>query len=959
MFSKSAGSSAGVPSRNALRVLRQLALAGSTVGSICTIATITYDVHRRVRIAERIIENKRTIQSSAPNYDATSAARRLARMIEAAEAGEFMGLDSLKDDDRKLRKRRDSQVASASPAQDEQAVPKDGSENAPVKSETKVPPVWLLQTQSQDRFPAPVKNLWGARKPNDSQEHRETEGTDSPSAEQERPATPLSRVDSGIGLAQDERLSENTTKEAIPDENVFYAPDRIRDLLDRDRPIEAAQLFLDTHPASLKGLPSDRRELALEIFLVNCREGNVFIAKSIFERIEAVDKVNLTMWKALLFALAQKGHVESVATLYLRYRHQFHVPPYLVDIILRALLESHRLTTAKWFLFRNLKLDQNCGLSGLYLSGLWKKTRSIELLNGQFQKLLKFLRRLGKRPTEKLFNPMLKAYVEFGRVADAEALATLMETKYEIPPSCRSKGLLVYAQALRCEWEKVERGLQEMHDLGLTENRHDFTRIFDRIFLEYWVVNPGSAIRDFVFRSIERYNLVPDAVLYKHILEAFVEKGDQDMIAELSHLARERNWKIPIDEKEFLEILRTRRHAVEQSPVGFWNMLQAARIKYGQSATSQQILGYDRTSFPLVEVNQMPYSDYSVAWYERTMKQMLPSRPVDQYQSLDKQMSYYMHVGKMDEALRCFRNAKEAKLVLKQRHVELAVAATLIKDGLAAARAVVEEEWRELRRKVQFFPLFFRQVMEAEPADEGEVLKMAVFHFYNLCWENPKLIVKHHITVATSRRLMVDQKPEVALDLLKDVYMSRYGRTRKFDGTCMKMFVRAFEQTGNVAGVRWCILTALSRGTALNRDLVVEVRRALASLRWNQKGQHSEHYLAYLDYLAGLLEQKSNGVPELRHLRTNRGEKRLARKTSEEPRVVDELRSDFASVRLVVEHWDEERELEQLFGGGDTDPRETARRWSERQVLTAGNLDDLDEKDCLEMMPPAQESLTM
>lgn len=952
MFSKSAGSTAAaVPSRNALRVLRQLALAGSTVGSICTIATITYDVHRRVRIAETIIENKRTIQSSAPNYDATSAARRLARMVEAAEAGEFMGLDSLKDDEhRRPRRRRDPQVVSGGPGLDEQTLPRDGNEIRPVEFGSRIPPVWSLPTQSHGRLPESAKrNLLGTSK-----------GTDSPVAEQGRPATPLSRTDSGIGLEQDETIPEKTTKEAIPepDENQFYAPDRIRDLLNRDRAIEAAQLFLETHPASLNGIPSDRRELALEIFMVNCREGNVFIARSIFERIEAVDKVNVTMWKVLLFTLARKGHVESVATLYMRYRNQFHVPPYMVEIVLRALLESHRLTTAKWFLFRNLKVDEKCGLCGLYLSGLWKKTRSIELLNGQLQKLLKFLRRLGKRPTEKLFNPVLKAYVEFGRFADAEALATVMETKYEIPPSCRSKGLLVYAQALRCEWENVERGLQEMHDLKFTENRRDFARAFDRIFLEYWVVNPGSAIRDFVFRSIERYNLVPDAVLYKHILEAFVEKGDQDMIAELSHLARTRKWKIPINEKEFVEILRTRRHAVEQSPVGFWNMLQAARIKYGQAATSQQILGYDRTSFPLAEVNNMPYSDYSVAWYERTMKQMVGTKPVDQYLSLDKQMSYYMHVGKMDEALRCFRTAKGARLALKQRHVELAVIAILIEEGLAAARAVVEEEWRELRHQVQFFPLFFRQVTEAEPADEGEVLKMAVFRFYNLCWENPKLIVKHHITIATTRRLIIQNKAEVALGLLKDVYMSRYGRTRKFDGTCMKMFVRAFAQTGNVEGVRWGILTALSRGTALNRDLVVEVRRALASLRWNQKGKHDERFLAYLDYLAGLLQQKSDGVPELREMRCIRAEKRLSRSTSEEPRVVDRHRCDLASVRYVVEHWDEERELEQLFGGVDTDPRETLKRWSEKQVLTEGNLDDLDEGDYVEIMYPVQEPLS-
>lgn len=103
MISKRTSGTPAVPSRNALRLLRQLALAGSTVGGFCTVAALTYDVHRRVRVAERIVENKRTIQTSAPRYDATSAARRLARMMEAAEAGEYKGAESLREDNRKFQ----------------------------------------------------------------------------------------------------------------------------------------------------------------------------------------------------------------------------------------------------------------------------------------------------------------------------------------------------------------------------------------------------------------------------------------------------------------------------------------------------------------------------------------------------------------------------------------------------------------------------------------------------------------------------------------------------------------------------------------------------------------------------------------------------------------------------------------------------------------------------------------
>src|SRR5699024_10061909 len=153
--------------------------------------------------------------------------------------------------------------------------------------------------------------------------------------------------------------------------------------------------------------------------------------------------------------------------------------------------------------------DRDCGLCGAFLTGLWKKTRSIELMNTQLMKLLAVLPKLDKPPTDKLFNPVVKAYIEFGRLGDAEALVQKMITTYDLPLNCRTMGLLVHGRALRCDWEGVESGLQKMHDLKLTRRRFDFVRIFDRIFLEYWVSHSGQEMRDYVFRCIDKYDIVP------------------------------------------------------------------------------------------------------------------------------------------------------------------------------------------------------------------------------------------------------------------------------------------------------------------------------------------------------------------------------------------------------------------------------------------------------------------
>jgi hypothetical protein len=926
MITKPAHGTSAVPSRNALRVLRRLALAGSTVGSFCTVAAITYDVHRRVRVAERIIENKRALQTSAPNYDATSAAKRLARMMEVAEAGEFTGMDAFKEEDRKTQQAQPSYMDGEGRRD---AIGLEGEMTAsegPSQAET------ILDAASSD--------LIGAL--NTKQDLGKLSGPcDFLPPEYTRSTENLGRSKLAIATtsAASHAVVSREGGEPVPEEQNSI-PQKMQDLLNRGRPIDAAQLFLDAHPASLNGISSDRRELAVQAFYVNCKEENVFIARSIFERLEEVDKVSPRLWKVLMFALARKGCIESVATIYTRYMHKFQVSPDMIDVVLRCLLESHRLTTAKWFLFRNLQADRDCGLCGAYLTGLWRKTRSIELLNGQLKKILTMLPRLGKDPSDKLFNPVIKAYVEFGRLADAEALVEDMTTTYELPLRCRTKGLLVYGKALLCDWEGVEAGLQEMHELNLTSRRRDFTPIFDRIFLEYWVSHPGHEIRDFIFRYIDKFNIIPDRVLYKHILEAFVEKGDKDMISEFTKLARDRGWKIPVNEQEFLEILRTRRLALEGAPVGFWQMLQAARVKYGQAAASQQILGYDQRSFPLPEVNTMPFTQSPLPWYQRTLQDVTPSRPVDQYQKLHKQMTHYMHVGKMTEALKCFQNAKNARFQIKQLHVELAAIATLLEHGINEARVLVEAEYRNIRHLIRFFPQFFRQIMEIDPATEGELIKMAVFRFYQLCWSNKRMSVKHHITVATSRRLIAHNKPDMAVDLLTAVYMSRYRHTVAFDGVCMKMFLRGFAATDNMPGIRWCILTALARGSALNHDFVVEVQRVIGVLnrRFNpesltaREASKKTEQLEYLAHVADMLEKKSEGDPALWELKSNPSVKRSFRRMLKRP--LDERRLyKETDIHETIEGWDEEYELEAILGRIDINPKSIAAGWNERTRL--------------------------
>lgn len=710
---------------------------------------------------------------------------------------------------------------------------------------------------------------------------------------------------------------------------------QLQALINEGRPIEAAELFLEMHPAETPGIAAEKRQLAVELFFINCKEENVFIAKSLFSRIHAVDKVTLSMWKALIIGLARKGCIESVATLYLQFQHVFEQPSQLIEIVLRSLIETRRLAAAKWFLYSHIRYDKGCGLAGIFLGGLWKKTRSLDLVEGQYHRLLKLLLRLEKWPTDKLFNPVIRAYIEFGKVGDAEALVDEMRTKYTLPLKCRTMGLLVISKALDCDWVGVQRDLDKMHTLGLTKDQQNFKRIFDRLFLEFWVSHTASEINDFIMRGIDYYGLVPDQVMYEHILEACIEKGNEDMVDSFVQLAYDRRWKVRVEDHEKLEMLRLHRLEAEQTPVGLWNLLQTARVRSRRASASRQIMGYDRASIPNAEVYRMPVTREPIAWYEKTLKDRIPTRPVNEFQRLDVRMSYFMHVGKLAYALKCFYNARDAGLHLKQAHLELAVVATLLLRGLGAAQAAIDEIFNNSLHKLRGYPIFFQQVKAVDTQDVLEPIKLGVFHFYRLCRDMSLSSLKHHVTVVTSRRLILKGRPELALDLLATVYKSRYGRMNKFDGTCMKMFLRAYAALGDLYGVRWCFMTSLARGSALNREMVVESRRVMMALelKFPNPNQTLKRKFRYLDYAVYLMERKSLGDMRLRGFRSSNAEKRYLRATVSRWARSDSHQFFLPFLARSIRRWDEEYELSLNLGERDRDLRLVAEKWREENVL--------------------------
>ncbi|KAJ5688957.1 hypothetical protein N7462_003349 [Penicillium macrosclerotiorum] len=918
MFAKAANSTPAVPSRNALRVLRQLAFAGSTVGSFCTLAVITYDSHRRVRVAEQIIENKRILHTSAPNYDATASAQRLATMMEAAEAGEFMGLASLKD--RKPRRAGDAEVPLT-----ENTNPTD-----PLRPRARSLPKWA---QSGPR------ELSARRTPDRLDEI-------------------AARARNRVALAREAKeASEARAAGDIPLE------DKVCDLLKEDREIEAATLFIKhTQPETDERVPVslERQDLMRTLFVANCVKGNIFLARALFEHMEKVSEVDEEIWSTMMHLLAKEGHIESVGAIFERHQAKFTVPNYMLEVVLRCLLESRRLSGAKFLFYARIKHDAGGGLCGTYLDGLWKKTRKIDLINAEFHQILSALEELELRPTEKIFNPLVKAYTEAGNFEEAEALVADMAAKFGVKPGCRTFGLLVYSRALTCDWEAVMNGLHEMHELGFTTDHRQFARVFDRVLLEYYPVHSGPQILDFVMTCLNQFNIRPDRVLHRHILEALIERGDPSAISQITRLAEEHKWNTGFDQHDLIRTLEARRISMQGTPVGFWRMLQAAKKQYGMATSSRRLMGHSADYYSLEDGALRPNRKASET-YPQTVNRLVDKRKsMAVHMPLHKRQEHYIHAGKFTKAIKDFNKANKSGHHIKAIHIKLAVIAKILNNGLGSledAQKTIKDEWHYWSRVPtiqnnprfpQFVPIFFQQILQIERNSirEAALLKMALFEFYNICDDASHLNVKNHAAVSLARNLISQRRPRIASQVLMALYQSKWRKIYDFDQVLIKILLRAFANFGDARGVWWCLLTVISRKEIVLPEFVVEAKRLMPTLEGKlhdqSPGSEHSHNLAVLRKVLIVLEQKASGLGNWATIHSAPDLKAQGRAKPASRSLKEQKLLPSASVAEVARSFDEEMEMDFLVSRKPVQRSALGRIWDEHRMVTASRLQPED-----------------
>ncbi|TPX23592.1 hypothetical protein DIZ76_012926 [Coccidioides immitis] len=843
---------ATLPSRGALHVLRRLALAGSTVGAIgsaCTVATISYEVNRRVQLAENLVENKRSLKTTCPNYDSTARGAMVAKMMEAAEAGEFVGMDS-------FRQKGVSEVN-----RDQSDKRTLGELNMRNSSELNDPESKGTRRRRGEEALAWMQSLhepWNTRlygpRPTTRRSNSNVDDASftnllaelqSKNAARNRPEHGAEDIPASLPL-YNLRYHDNAADNAILAEK----------LLLQGKPVEAAQRFLRAYPTASPNLPEEAKQLCVRLFNGNLDAENVHLAHRLFRWMDPAHVISQEAWESLIAALAKKWNLESIATLYTDHADQFELSKPLRYSVLRSLTDSFRLEEARTMIFRFLKDDSECTLCAVYLGKLWKKTRNAELVEAQFKAILSSFEENNMQVSKILFNALLEAYVESGKDEHADELVENMKSKYNFSLPARTLGLLAYGRALKSDWDGVESYFEEIHKLDGHPDGKWFAKIFDRVFLEYFLGNSASNIRDFVLRAIEKYDLVPDKVLFEHIVQAYIQKGSPKMVLELIDVAESRSWPVMMKRDRFIDLLRIQRQNCGKANVGLWQMFR----RFGRFSTSQRILGYNKDYFPTGKSFDSLGKTAPTVW-SRKLNSKLPSRDFNHFPALYQQMIHCMHVGSMDKAIELYNEAKMLGKVMGELDIDLALTATIVHHGsFEQAKSILAEEkdsfpWIDKSS----MPPFFQKLLTAGSTSEAEALTMAILNFYRIL-ERQVLPIKHHVTVSTCSNLIRRRRTKNALRLIRAVNRSKFGGTSPFDSVAVLMIAKASSIIGNLAGIRWAILTALKRDSALSKDLVAEIHQTIERFKSRSpvaslSGDYGQE-VKYLEDLAEILNQK-------------------------------------------------------------------------------------------------------
>ena len=835
-----------VPSKAALRRLRQLALTGTTIGAVSGIALANVDVHRRIHVAETLIENGKKLRSSERYYSGGAQA-----VLEA---------DSADSDPVTLPSERTRVYRTR--ALDEETI-HDGfgtrSDNGGAAGGQQVGVLDGLDDPAGKPAPEHVLAGENTRDGRQVSEIRNNEArTTSFSNYRSSPHADHGTAWISAGNIKSSRRPKSNGE--VPAE-----VKRMYELIQQGDTAEAFKSFRETYSVS-NGTPltSKTKRLTTKMLQAALSSKDWEHSRKMWEHLTNLESVDDQHWNYLLRLVQERKYTEIVEVYEELFKDAVEIPPNIRMAVLRAHIATNKIEEAQKFCFAfEGKTD---GLAGHLLSVIWKNKKDFSFLTNVYVGLVA-LDKTGALFT-KTYGTMIDAsieadmddHIEYYMREMTKDLQEASRVQHGVTIDGRICGLLMLAKARRGEWHAVEADMQAAKEANAFFDQETSFATFVQKILRYYVRDhDGQEVLTFLRRCIEEYGLVPDEILSSTVFLTLFQNGNTHLVGKWIHLLREKKLDVVLEGHHFTRVFDSLAKAYPWAhPDRLWSALLACYDRDPDTVGSD---AFDvirssaakknprrRTQLDMDTGDGAPESFSNdlewMAWanlrqYERSKPendQATRSHPERFLFSSDLKfkMQYALSFGRPKRALELYYEALAAGEVVCgvaiSRAVEAALQTTPGNDSLAKSIIEAASNRGESSEGAKV-PLMIESLKQVDDSGAKEHIVQSTLHQYDIRKREINLVT-HHLTTSSARHLVNIGQAETAIKLLSAVYESEWAKIKNFEVPTMTVWLNAYATVHNVQGIQWVVQQVLSQRMWIDSKFIIDLkdarRRAMA-----------------------------------------------------------------------------------------------------------------------------------
>ncbi|KZF22940.1 hypothetical protein L228DRAFT_268308 [Xylona heveae TC161] len=858
-----------VPSKGALRLLRQIAYAGSFAGSIGGGAVILEDRRRRICAAREIHETTRKLKSSRKYHSAASAAENErdsssehaiykhwdinitpeddpsrtpflpSEINKAYESVHFPSSASHKHHKERIHRSEKHQlredfadnsdvaVGNRSKAEDVAVVGgSDLTPHSPQKLHKFVP-----RGIDEQLSNTALKNT-----PPSNNNVIEKDSAQTGNLSSTRPHTTSGRESSAEAIATVEKPGSQSNPESLLQ--------HIDTRLARKDTRNAVALFLETFSNQTSTELRPRfTKLAFKLASAALQEKKYNLVENIFWRMRELNALDWRCWSLMLKALAEQKQHRQLIDIFKDWRGTFrpndesHVPA------MQAFVAHSKLGEAEEIL-QSASKQNSSQLRASYvvlLSGIWRATRDLERTKALFSRMLSWSADF--RPSVALYNSLIRSCVESHQEEQAEAYVLEMKEKWSLQPNIRTLGHFVLSKAQKQDWPGVQNSLDNLKSTGLIAEAKTPAALLNPLLIAYGRQGNSKDLVSFSRTIIEAYELRPDQSTSDIVVGILAENGLVSEIEEWMEYTRQQGFNLKLDAQSFGQNLER-----------FW-----ARNKNG-ATTRVEKLHFAHRQLKRSAVNDEALHGIRkvIARWKSQRPRKLNSKPLKDapneklemgvgVRGVHRQMDLAMIDGRPAEAVRIYERAVADGVVISRQLLETAVEASLRATGDDFAQAhglVLSARESGLKTEDALTPLFIHHLYQSAShirRHVGEDLKTAVLNVYRTM-EQHGLPIKHHVAITAANRLINQGKPSEAISLLTNIKSLPLYESTPFDIVGMTTFLRAYVQLHQVAGIQWVLHTVFSTDMPIDEPFVDVLKKAKSGLRAIMTSHGVQHH---------------------------------------------------------------------------------------------------------------------